>query len=386
MQIVYSVEDAPQKFTKSIFLAGPSPRDASHYNWRPDAIKELEKIGYDGVVFIPLPRNGEWTKDYDAQVDWEYKHLNMADIVAFWVPRDLKNMPAFTTNVEFGMFYESGKVVLGHPDGAPGMRYIVHHAKQEEIPVYTDLGETMKEAVRRTNDGEMRTAGERMVPLHIWKLPYFKAWHEAQKQAGNRLENARLLWSFRIGKKKQITFAYALYVDVYIAAENRNKTNEFIIMRPDISAVVAYFKHPDPLDTEIVLVREFRSPGRTNDGYIHEVPGGSSWNHDETAEETAAHEFADETGFTIDPARLRQIGARQLCGTLTSHQAHAYAYELNASEIEKIRLDAAAKKIHGVLEDSERTNVEILRLHDLLKDGSNTVDWSMVGMILTALQ
>lgn len=385
MQIIYSVEEAPKTFTKSIFLAGPSPRDASHYNWRPDAIKELENLGYDGVVFVPLPRNGEWTRDYDAQVDWEYKHLNMADIVAFWVPRDLKDMPAFTTNVEFGMFYESGKVVLGHPDGAPGMRYIVHHAKHEQIPVYTDLAETMKESVRRIGDGAIRADGERMIPLHIWNLPYFKAWHEAQKQVGNRLENARLLWSFRVGKEKQTTFAYALYVDVFIAAEKRNKTNEFVIMRPDISTVVAFFKHPNPADTEIILVREFRSPGRTTDGYIHELPGGSSWNKDEDAREIAAHEFVDETGFSIDATRLRPIGERQLSGTLSSHQAHAYAYELNASEIEKLRNDAATKTIHGVSEDTERTNVEILRLGDLLEQKSNTIDWSMMGIILSAL-
>src|SRR5512133_207273 len=135
MQIVYTGETAPEEFAKSIFLAGPSPRDKEQHSWREDALKILDELGYNGVVFVPLPRNGVWPENYDAQVDWEYNHLNMADIVAFWVPRDLVKMPAFTTNVEFGMFYDSGKAILGHPDGAPGMRYLVHHARLENDPV-----------------------------------------------------------------------------------------------------------------------------------------------------------------------------------------------------------------------------------------------------------
>ena len=385
MQVIYSQEEAPKTFVKSIFLAGPSPRDKEHYNWRVDALKTLEELGYDGVVFVPLPRNGEWPTDYDAQVNWEYDHLNMADIIAFWVPRDLKDLPAFTTNVEFGMFYESGKVVLGHPDGAPGMRYMVHHAKHENIPVYTDLKATLKESIDRIGTGAERTGGEKMVPLHIWKLPYFQEWLTTQKDAGNSLSGARLLWSFRIGKRKQITFAYALYVDVFIGAERRHKTNEFIIARPDISTVVAYRKMPDPLDTEVVLIREFRSAARTADGFIREVPGGSSWTIGEEITATAAHEFAEETGFAVAPSRLRKIGERQLCGTFSTHQAHVFACELTADEMDKLRQDAATNAHHGVAEDTERTYVEIGRLGDLLDPTSNAVDWSMIGMIMAAI-
>jgi 8-oxo-dGTP pyrophosphatase MutT (NUDIX family) len=385
MQIVYSQEEAPQEFSKSIFLAGPSPRDKDHYSWRVDALKILEELGFDGTVFVPLPRNGEWPKDYDAQVDWEYEHLNMADIVAFWVPRDLKNLPAFTTNVEFGMFYESGKVVLGHPDGAPGMRYMVHHAINEKIPVYTNLLDTLRESINRIGGGALRTGGERMVPIHIWKLSHFQKWLASQKNAGNSLNGARALWSFRIGKNKQTTFAYSLFVDIFIAAENRHKTNEFIVSRPDISTVVAYRKTIEPMDTEVILIREFRSASRTSDGFIREVPGGSSWDDNEEISATAVKEFTEETGLAISASRLRKIGERQLNGTFSTHQAHVFACELTAEEMDRLRVDASGGVQHGVSDDTEQTHVEIHRLRDILDPNSNAVDWSMVGMIMAAL-
>lgn len=41
--------------------------------------------------------------------------------------------------------------------------------------------------------------------------------------------------------------------------------------------------------------------------------------------------------------------------------------------------------MHGVVEDTERTYVEIHKLGGLIKSDSNSLDWSMLGMILTSL-
>ena len=222
--------------------------------------------------------------------------------------------------------------------------------------------------------------------MDIWKLPHFQEWITIQKKAGNALHAARLLWSFRIGKQKQITFAYTLSVDVFIGSENRHKTNEFIISRPDISTVVAYHKNSDLKETEIVLIREFRSAARTDDGFIREVPGGSTWKENEEATAIAAEEFGEETGFNIDASRLRKIGERQLCGTLSTHQAHVYACEMTTEEIEALKSQQARGEHHGVNEDTERTYVEVHRLGDIMDTTSNAVDWSMVGMILSAIK
>lgn len=385
MQVVYVPEAAPERFSKSIFLAGPSPRGQEDVNWRPEALQILEELGYDGVVFVPLPRTGDWSHGYDNQVDWELQHLHMSDVVAFWVPRDTKKLPAYTTNVEYGMFFDTGKAILGYPPEAQKMRYLAHLAQQEFVPMASTLKDTLKLAVERLSTGDERVGGERMVPLHIWRLPHFQQWLMAQKGAGNRLDGARLLWSFRVGWAKSFTFAFAMHVNVFVAAENRNKTNEFVISRPDIATIVAYRKRPYVLDTAVVLIREFRSPGRTPDGFIRELPGGSSFKPNEDPFITAAHELSEETGFQVDSSRLRLVGARQLCGTFTSHQAHVFACEISAHELDLLRQQQAEGVVHGIAEDSERTYVEVHRLGDLLDASSQAVDWSMLGMIFTAI-
>lgn len=418
MQVVYATETAPTTLTKSMFLAGPSPRDPRHPNWRVEALEFLETQEYDGVVFVPLTRNEQWNHSYMDQVDWESKYLNMADVIVFWIPRDLTVMetvnkgesaeramklPAFTTNMEFGSWVDSGKAILGTPVGTRKNRYLEHHAVLEAVPQSRSLQGTLIHALDKLGKGAERTAGEREVPLHIWKLPHFQGWYKSQVNAGNRLDGAKLLWSFRVGPTKGFTFAYVLHVNVHITSEGRNKTNEFVFGRPDIACIVAYQK-PDVdgysfpqgvhftssweylQDTEIALIREFRSPARTEDGFIREIPGGSSWKPGEDPFITMGHELEEETGLGgIEPARLTRIGTRQLAGTLSVHQAHVFACELYDEEMAFLRKQQDENIVHGVLEDTERTYVEVHRLGDLLAADSNAVDWSMLGMILTAL-
>src|SRR6185369_16841030 len=103
MNEVYAHEHPQNPNLPGIFLAGPSPRGNEDYNWRPQALEILSKAGFTGNVYIPLPRDGNWLADYDAQVEWELQYLEKASVIIFWVPRDIQNLPGFTTNVEFGM-------------------------------------------------------------------------------------------------------------------------------------------------------------------------------------------------------------------------------------------------------------------------------------------
>lgn len=400
MQVVYVPNKAPATYAKSIFLAGPSPRDPAQPNWRPEAIALLEEMGYDGVVYIPLPENKDWTHGYEAQIGWELENLDRADQIVFWVPRS-KDLPALTTNIEYGRYFDSGRAVLGYPADAPNMRYLSATGKPEFVPEANTLRETLTLAMNRIGAGAPRTEGERDVPLGIWKLPHFQGWYRTQRDAGNRLDGAKVLWSFRVGPNKGFTFGFILHVNVFIASEGRNKINEFIFARPDIATVVGYrrntpsdsYNHPlqGLLKTEIAIIREFRSPARTTDGFIREIPGGSSWKPGDDPFVTMTHELEEETGlgeksgFTIDPSRLRKIGARQLCGTLSVHQAHTFACELTEPEMAYLREQQASNTVHGVEADTERTYVEVHRLGDLIRADSNLLDWSMLGQILTAL-
>lgn len=390
MQIVYAPNLPPESYTKSIFLAGPSPRQPDQPNWRPEALRILDRLGYDGVVYVPIPESGDWSHGYDSQVEWEVRNLNRADQIVFWVPRS-EQLPGLTTNVEYGRYFDSGRAVLGFPDTANGMRYLAHIGQRESVPQFSSLEETLAEAVRRCGSGSHRTGGERDVPLNIWKLPHFQSWYWAQTSAGNRLDGAEVLFTFRVGPGKSFTFAFVLHVNVYIASENRNKTNEFVFSRPDIATVVAYRRGQGFNSTEIALIREFRSPARTMDTFIREVPGGSSWKPGTDPFVTMTHELEEETGlgessgFVIDPSRLRRVGSRQLCGTLSVHQAHVFAIELTEGEMAFLRRQQDENTVHGVEADTERTYVEIHRLETLIGSQSNLLDWSMLGQILTAL-
>lgn len=382
MQVVYSKQEAPKTLAKSIFLAGPSPRGPEDPSWREEALEILESLGYDGVTFVPLPEDGQWPKVYDDQVDWETRCLNMADVVVFWVPRDLERLPAFTTNVEFGLWLESGKAVLGYPEGAAKMRYLDWHARRAGLPVFDTLEATLREAVERLGDGVERTGGERFVPLHIWRTPQFARWHEAQTGAGNRIDGARVVWTFSPDRGGG-PFFWALHMDVHVGSEGRNKTIEVVLSRPDVSTVVAFRRGDTPETTFVALVREFRSPASTSDAFVLEVPGGSSHDTERDPAATAVDEFSEETGLAIHPKDLKTIGNRQCLATMSTHRATAFSYELSDSELEFLRAEAGRPK--GVTEDTERTYVEVRTLAEIIS-GQAEVDWSNLGMIMAAIR
>lgn len=383
MQIVYAKDTFPQEVKASIFLAGPTPRDKSVPSWRPQALLALEEAGFDGHVFVPEPMGGTWRPGYDDQVEWEEEGLNRADCILFWIPRDMAKMPALTTNDEWGTWKDSGKVVLGTPPGAPHVRYQEYYAAKLGVPQFRTLKETAQAAVamtRPTGKSTIRVGAECTVPTLIWTLSTFQAWYQAQKAAGNRLDGARVKWTARVGPHRGIIFAWVVQVNVFIASESRNKTNEFVFGRPDISTVVLWKRAPTLEDTEVILVKEFRSPARTQDAFIRELPGGSS-KETKSAIETAVEEAHEEAGITLDPKRLKEHTIRQVAGTLSSFAATAFSAELTDAEMAKVR--STLGTVRGVVEDSERTYVEIARVGDLLKKPAT--DWATLGMIFSAL-
>ncbi len=377
MQVFHAREGFPEVVTRSILLAGPTPREPTVPSWRPAALAALEAQGFDGAVFVPEPREG-WMSDYDGQIAWEEAGLHRADAILFWVPRDMKTLPGLTTNVEFGVWADSGKVVLGAPEDAVKMRYLEHYASRYHAPIARDLPSAAAAAVRLVGEGARRTGGECEVPLHVWRHPTFRGWYAAQRSAGHQLLAARVLWSYFVGPERRFFFAWAIRATLQIPGEDRRKS-EVVIGRTDVSAVVLYHPGPTLLDTEVVLVREVRNAARTDDGMVHELPGGSAWDVDEPPEQVARHEALEETGFR--PGTLRPLGARQVNATLLAHQAALFSAEVSAEQMAAIR--AGAGTVRGVEEDGERTYTEVRTVRAMLAD--ERADWSTLGMILTAL-
>lgn len=382
MNVVYAREQFPDSFSKSLFLAGPSPRDESHPNWRIEALQVLETAGYDGVVFIPLPRDGKFSKDYDAQVNWEQSAMDRSDVVLFWIPRDLVTLPAFTTNVEFGQRCRNRNVVLGYPPKSPKNQFLGCLGDMNFLDRADTLRDSIGLVLKKIGDGAFRKGGECEVPLYVWRTPHFSNWLQAQKLAGNRLDGFKMELAFGVGPRKSFLFYWAAHVNIYVASEDRNKSNEIVVSRPDIKHTVAFVPAKNWRDTQVLLVREFRSTASIGDCFIREVPGGSGFKP-VNPEIAAAQEFTEETGIPMDASRLRMLSARQLAGTTTSHKAYVFRVILTEDEMRHALNMQAKRTAQGNLEETERTYVEIYTVGQLIDQP--ITDWSNLGMVFAAI-
>ena len=380
ISIIYAGEDLPKNITKSIFLAGPTPRSKDNVSWRKEAIELFKKLGYDGTIFIPEAREGKNYPEYNKQIEWEQQMLDACDCILFWIPRNMKTLPALTTNIEWGKYQNSAKVVVGFPEDSEHNRYIKYECEKLQIDVNNSLEDTIESAIRFVGNGAYRENGECYIPLNIWSTDMFQKWYSEQKNVGNILESARVNYIFKMPKAQKV-FLWILYVKIFIKNENRYKENEFVVSRTDISSIVMYKKdEKDILNSDIILIKEFRSPGSTHDGYVHELPGGSSIDEKDNID-VISDEVFEEVGVRFDNSRFKFEESRQIMATLCSHKCHLYSIELTDNEFELIKNES--KNIHGVKEDSELTYIEIKKIKEIIND--NLVDWSNIGYILYVL-
>jgi len=110
-------------------------------SWRDEAIKHLTYLNFQGNVYIPEYRDNKQPEDwtYSRQLDWEISNLNKATIILVWIPRELTYLPAFTTNIEFGEFLHSGRLIAGGPDDAVKNEYIRERCIRKGIGWFNNL-------------------------------------------------------------------------------------------------------------------------------------------------------------------------------------------------------------------------------------------------------
>jgi hypothetical protein len=217
------------------------------------------------------------------------------------------------------------------------------------------------------------------VPTEVWRTASFQRWYRAQQAAGNILEDSRLLWSLGFGDDAGEPFLWVMRVAVRVVAEDRVKANEVVISRPDISAVALYRPAHSLDESQVVLVREFRSPASTTDGMVHELPSGSGSEAD--ARSQAVTELAEETGFRIAADRLRDHGSRQCAATLSAHHAHLFSAPITAAELDWLR--ARRGEMQGEEGGEERTWIEIATFGEIRR--ARSVDWTTLGMLAQVL-
>lgn len=150
MNIIYARQpiDKTKLTSGSVMLCGPTPRTADVLSWRPEAIRRFRELGYGGTLLVPENESGICQGDYIEQVEWEEEALTRANCIMFWIPRKMDTMPGFTTNVEFGTWMRSGRVVLGCPPEAEKVKYLQYYARKLNIPSLTDLDDTIQAAIK----------------------------------------------------------------------------------------------------------------------------------------------------------------------------------------------------------------------------------------------
>lgn len=383
MKIIYAQEAIPNEINKSLFLAGPSLRPGQDgISWRKKALQILEIMAYDGVVFIPEARDGNFEDfNYQTQILWETKCLRIADNILFYINRNIDNgLLGLTTNEEFGQWKQSGKCVLVTELTADNVRYQEWWAKELKMPAFHDMFNGIKH-ILDIQDNYPRKDGERFIPQEIWVLDQFQDWYKQLKDNGNWLSDAKVLNTYRIPSNNKI-FAYTLWVNIFIRNENRYKNNEFIFSRPDISSCVLYYPNVNLMETEIVLVSEFRSPVNNSEGKVYELPGGSSVKPGVDPKERIIEELEEETGFNPNIEKLVFLGERQLAATMLTHKSFLYCYELSDVEYNAVKNNVG--KIFGKIEDTERTELHIFTIDEILD--KNYIDWNNLGQIFKTIK
>lgn len=158
--MIINYSDKPVlKGKKSIFLAGPTPRSLDVETWRKEAIRILDELGFDGIVYVPELEVDNRTFNYDNQVWWEREALYNASTIIFWIPR-CAQLPAFTTNVEYGYWIakNSNKCLYGRPDDSKKNRYLdwLYQTETGNKPI-NNLEELLKDAVKLANENKNKT-------------------------------------------------------------------------------------------------------------------------------------------------------------------------------------------------------------------------------------
>lgn len=140
----------------TIFLAGPIERivdgqAARLPRWRDAALKFLDQRPEKLVVYNPQwdSRPAGWT--YEAQVKWELSAMAHAWVRLFWVARELPLLPGFTTNIEWGKWWDNEHTVSGAPPAAQHTKYMQTLHKLIGKPWYISLQQCCDIAVGLLN-------------------------------------------------------------------------------------------------------------------------------------------------------------------------------------------------------------------------------------------
>ena len=362
MKVVYTLEKIPDNFTNSIFLAGPVYNTGLEKSWRDIVIYTLKQLNYTGVVFIPEMRDGGRC-DYTLEIhEWENRCIACSDFILMNLYKNIeKGIYGLTSNIEFGRYINSKKLVLNFTDSYD-FKYMEYVSDVHKIPSFTNMYSAVKFCVENSTNCMTKSSGLMNVESSILNTKSFLNWYKSQVNNKNNLLKSETIFNYG-------SF-YALKTNIEVSSESRIKSNEITIFRPDITSCVMYY------EDYYVFVKEYRNSSNTKHGYVYEFPSGSSTSIDDMTE-VIANEIAEEIGFIIDKSKLVFVNKRQILSTLLAHKNYLYKYELSKDEFDLLMKNNG--KMYGNHNENEYTYLHITnQLTDL------ELDYSTLGMLFEA--
>ena len=386
--VVKRADATPDSFARSVFLAA-----ADGAAWEAAAIEELGKAGFDdGVIFVgddaPEPDGGGWRavamKMSDAIVCYVPEAGAVGGAVqgddGLWRPTAAAAMSPYLAT-EIARWVGTGQLFCAAPEGSWADELCA--GATHKVAPERSLVALVAKVFKAVKAGAEREAAERTVPLMIWQTPSWGLWYENLKVVGNRLDGAKVDWTFRVGPGGVFTLFWAVHANIWVESEQRNKSNEVVVSRPDVCCTLAYVAGESMLDTEIIVIKEFRSPCRNEYGFVYELPGGSSFKPNSDVYQTAAAELFEETGIRVEKARLRKEMSRQAAATVTTHHVHLFSVELTDEEMHVAKKCAEERTMFGNADETEQTYIETITLREAIP--STKLDFNCLGMIMQTI-
>ncbi len=378
LHAIHLGEPLPTAFSASVFLAGSAP------GFREELFAQLGTSLFECVIFVPESRepSSAAASEPSRQEAWQSEALSLSDLLVLRLPEGEARSPQLLAL--WAEWSRSGRLIVcgPHSDGLgrlPGQRLLFAET----------AADTAALILKFLRPGALRRAGERSVPLSLWRSPSFQSWYRALARAGHFLEDVEVEWTHRSRGIGRPPFLWAMRPRVRVRGERRQLSGEVVIGRADVSVTILFHRPAGaaPLDTQIVLVREFRAAVRNRSGFAWMLPGGSAAQAGERRSDprhTAVQEVFEETGLRLPPEQLQALtaGDRQLVASLASYHAQVFRAELTDEQLASLRATAAAGRALGAT-PSERCFVTLRRLGELLSDPD--FDWSHLGMLMFAL-
>lgn len=151
---------------KVIALLGPVPRseETSHLYWQASAISALHKLGYDGLVLVPVRRGQTYynmaeVKDEDymtREMQWNGQMFETVEqashngLFTFWIPRNHFMQAKYTEQEFYDLVPKHPQqVVMGIPTGAENVTDLLSFCRDKNLTVHEEFFEWAKAIVEK---------------------------------------------------------------------------------------------------------------------------------------------------------------------------------------------------------------------------------------------